>query len=116
MSRPLASGAGLLAIAVFVLILWPSAAPGGQARLATQRAMVGTFDVKPLACIVPAVKGRTLARAKAEIRSSLCGVGTVRRAFSGKVKKGHVISQSPQALSRLKRGTKVDLVVSRGRR
>jgi beta-lactam-binding protein with PASTA domain len=40
----------------------------------------------------------------------------VRHAFSGKVKKGRVISQSPQAHARLKRGAKVNLVVSKGRR
>jgi hypothetical protein len=75
-----------------------------------------TFDAKPLACVVPGVEGRALARAKTAIRRSLCAVGKVRRAFSGKVKKGRVISQSPRAHSRLKRGAKVDLIVSKGRR
>ena len=118
MSRPLVSGAGLLAVATLVLILWPAAARSStpDAQVKGDASVRVTFDAKPLACVVPGVEGRTLARAETEIRRSLCSVGKVRHSFSGKVRKGRVVSQSPQALARLKRGAKVDLVVSKGRR
>ena len=76
-----------------------------------------TFNpTAPPHCIVPRARGRTLARAKARIRQSHCGVGTIAHAFSRRVQKGRVISQDPPARRRQERGAKVDLVVSRGRR
>jgi hypothetical protein len=69
----------------------------------------------PLKCVVPKVKGKTLAAAKRAIKSRHCSVGKIKRASSRKVKKGHVISQKPKPGSRLKHGAKVNLVVSRGR-
>src|SRR5262249_56149000 len=43
-------------------------------------------------CVVPKVKGKTLTAAKRAIRKAGCSVGKVTKAFSGKVKKGRVIS------------------------
>jgi serine/threonine-protein kinase len=64
---------------------------------------------------VPKVKGKKLAAAKRVIKSRHCSVGKIKRAASRKVKRGHVISQKPRPGSRLRRGAKVNLVVSRGR-
>jgi hypothetical protein len=68
------------------------------------------------ACVVPKVRGKTLARAKAAIKSHHCHVGKIRRAFSKHVRKGRVISQKPKPHRVLRNGARVNLVVSRGRR
>jgi PASTA domain/Divergent InlB B-repeat domain len=70
----------------------------------------------PLRCIVPKVKGKTLKAAKRAIKSHHCSVGKIRHAASRRVKKGHVISQKPKPGKHLRRGAKVNLVVSKGRR
>ena len=69
-----------------------------------------------LRCVVPNVKGKTLARARALLAARRCALGRVTRAFSRKVKKGRVITQRPRASTRLPRGGRVNLLVSRGRR
>jgi hypothetical protein len=65
-------------------------------------------------CVVPNVKGKTLAKAKAALKAKKCRTGKVRRAFSGKVKRGRVIRQSKRAGSRHPVNAKVDLTVSKG--
>jgi hypothetical protein len=67
-------------------------------------------------CLVPAVKNETLAAARHAILAHHCGVGHVRLSYSARVKRGRVISQRPRAGTRLKKGGRVDLVASRGRR
>jgi extracellular elastinolytic metalloproteinase len=67
-------------------------------------------------CVVPKTKGMTATRARKAIRSRRCRVGTIRTAFSSKVRKGRVISQSPRAGRRLRVGARVNLVVSKGAR
>jgi hypothetical protein len=67
-------------------------------------------------CIVSNVVGKTLAAAKAAISRGRCATGLVRRAYSRRMKKGHVIAQRPRPRTRLPRGGRVHLVVSRGRK
>jgi Ca2+-binding RTX toxin-like protein len=69
-----------------------------------------------LRCVVPNVKGKTLARARRLLASRRCVLGRVTKAYSQKVRKGRVISQRPSVGRRLPRGTKVHVKVSRGRR
>jgi hypothetical protein len=66
-------------------------------------------------CVVPRVVGRTLARARRAIRARQCSVGRVRRAYSRRAR-GRVLRQRPGAGTRLRRGSAVHLMVSRGRR
>lgn len=73
---------------------------------------VVSFGRQP--CKVPKVRGKTLARAKSAITKANCRLGKVRRQASKKVKRGHVISQSPKAGTRRAYGSKVTVVVSRG--
>jgi hypothetical protein len=80
--------------------------------------MKGTFVVAlgappPVQCKVPRVVGKTLARARRAIRLAHCSVGRVRYARS-RLRRGRVMRQSPRAGSKLVRGTRVKLVVSRG--
>jgi hypothetical protein len=78
--------------------------------------MNGTFGVDraPPKCKVPRVVGKRLPTARRAIIRSRCRVGRVRRARSRKAR-GKVLSQSPRAGVRRARGTRVNLVVSRGR-
>jgi hypothetical protein len=77
------------------------------------RAVEARFD---LVCIVPDVRRKTLAAAKAALSARHCATGPVRRVYSTTVKKGRVVSQSPRRGARLREGARVNLVVSRGRR
>jgi beta-lactam-binding protein with PASTA domain len=45
-----------------------------------------------------------------------CALGKVSRSYSGRVKTGKIISQSKRPGARLARGTRVNVVVSRGKR
>jgi hypothetical protein len=67
-------------------------------------------------CKVPNVKGMTLAAAKRDLKAGGCALGKVKTAFSPKVKKGRVISQSQRPGKTLGAAGKVNLVVSKGRK
>jgi hypothetical protein len=67
-------------------------------------------------CVVPNVRNRTLVAARRAIAARRCRVGRVRRARSTRVRRGRVVSQRPRAGSRVRLRSRVDLVVSRGRR
>jgi Ca2+-binding RTX toxin-like protein len=69
-----------------------------------------------LRCVVPNVKGKTLARARRLLAAKRCALGRVTKGYSQKVRKGRVISQRPSVGRRLPRGTKVHVKISRGRR
>ena len=68
------------------------------------------------ACVVPNVKGKRLKVARRAIEAHGCRVGKIEHAFSEKVTRGHVTAQKPRPGRRLRKGSKVNLVVSRGRR
>jgi serine protease AprX len=81
-------------------------------------AVTATFVLKRAAasiCVVPRVRGATVAAAKRTVVRRHCSVGRVTRAFSARVRTGRVISQKPRAGERRANGAKVNLVVSRGR-
>jgi hypothetical protein len=69
-----------------------------------------------IGCVVPGVKGKWLAGAKHSIRRAHCAVGRVHRSYSRRLQKGRVKAQKPPRGKRYATGTKIDLVVSRGRR
>jgi PASTA domain len=66
-------------------------------------------------CKVPKVVGKTLPVARRAITRARCRVGRVRRAKSRKPR-GRVVKQTPRWGVSRARGTRVNLVVSRGRR
>jgi glucose/arabinose dehydrogenase len=70
----------------------------------------------PKRCVVPNVVRRTLTKARKALAASHCRTGRVNRAWSRKVKRGLVVSQSRRARKSLAHGTKIGLVVSRGRK
>jgi uncharacterized delta-60 repeat protein len=87
----------------------------GVCTVTMSAAHSATATFQPL-CIVPNVKGKTLVAAKTAIRKAHCSIGKVTSAFSSKVKKGRVISQTPNAGARRAAGTKVNLKVSKGKK
>ena len=70
----------------------------------------------PARCVVPNVRWKKLAVARRSITAARCRIGRVRHARSKRVRPGRVISQSPRARTRARVGSRVNLVVSRGRR
>lgn len=68
------------------------------------------------ACVVPRLKGKTLAAAGRALAARKCSLGKVTKAFSSRVKKGRVISQKPSPGRHLARGAKVAVVVSKGKK
>ena len=66
------------------------------------------------ACLVPQVAGRALRDARVRIRRASCSVGRLRFARSARPR-GVVLAQRPQARSERAIGSRVRLVVSRGR-
>jgi len=62
------------------------------------------------------VKNKPLAVAVRTILKRHCSLGKIRLAFSKVVKKDHVISEMPRPGTVLPNQSKVDLVISRGRR
>jgi hypothetical protein len=93
---------------------WSGACTGtGACHVALSQAR--TVNAAFTTCIVPNVKGTLLGSAVAALKRASCGVGVITRAHSSTVKTGYVISQTPAAGTRHLPGTKVALVVSRGR-
>ena len=75
-----------------------------------------SLTYKPLPpCKVPRLRGKTLSAAKRALRHAGCGLGRVKSARSRSVGKGRVISSRPGARARRAHGTKVALLLSRGR-
>jgi uncharacterized delta-60 repeat protein len=67
-------------------------------------------------CIVPKVRGDTRRAARRKIHRANCSLGRVAASFSRSVPKGHVIAQRPHGGKRRPAGTKVNLLVSKGKR
>jgi secreted trypsin-like serine protease len=67
-------------------------------------------------CAVPKLRGKTLAGARIALTRAKCRLGAVTRAHSTQVRRGRVIRQAPRAGVRRLRGTRVSIVLSRGKR
>jgi hypothetical protein len=75
-----------------------------------------TFSIARAPCRVPKVVGKRVASAKRAIAQRQCRTGKVGYAYSRKRKKGIVISQSRRPGRVLPARSKINLIVSRGRR
>jgi beta-lactam-binding protein with PASTA domain len=78
------------------------------------RSAKALFRVK-LDCVVPRLRGKSFRNAERRLRNAHCRTGKVRHRDS-RAKKGRVISQSPRPAKRLRDRTKINLVLSSGRR
>ena len=96
---------------------WSGACSGsGKCTVPLTGVTFVTATFNKLACVVPRLKGKTLAAAKRALKSAHCGVGKVTKKSSARVKKGQVISQTPAPRKHLAVGTPISLVVSKGKR
>ena len=91
-------------------------APDVSQTFAIERAVQTITPPTPARCRVPAVVGKRLGPAKRMIAQRRCRAGKVGYAYSRKRKKGIVISQSRRPGRVLPARTKINLVVSRGRK
>jgi beta-lactam-binding protein with PASTA domain len=64
-------------------------------------------------CLVPRLRGATVAKARAALRRAACKVGAVRRVKGRGVARGRVLAQSRRAGRTVAAGTRVDLRVRR---
>jgi hypothetical protein len=74
----------------------------------------GADAPQPVVCRVPVLAHRTLATARRIVSAANCRVGSVRRKYSGRIKRGKVIAVTPLPGTRRPVGTTVTLLVSRG--
>jgi len=84
---------------------------GGDGDMWTLARIVGGNN-----CVVPGLHGKTVRKADAELKASYCLRGSIAKQFSSTVRRGRVISTLPVRAARLPGGTRVNLVVSRGKR
>lgn len=70
----------------------------------------------PARCAVPNVKLKTVPQARRLLRARRCALGRIRRAYSARIRARKIISQSRRAGAQLPSGTRVSVVVSRGKR
>jgi hypothetical protein len=100
------TGAGLCTV---------TASQPGDSTYAAAESVSRTFSILRPPCTVPKLVGKRLSAAKSAIKKRHCALGKVRRAYSHK-RKGSVISQSRRPGRVLAGGSKINLVVSRGRK
>jgi hypothetical protein len=67
-------------------------------------------------CVVPNVRGQTLAKASTRIRKANCRVGRITRLFSSRKLRGRVLAEKPKPGARLRSGTKIQLIMGKGPR
>lgn len=94
-----------------LLLLAAAFAGSVGARVATVPAASATGQ-----CVVPNIGGKRLSAAKQALKKQRCKVGSIRYVYSNRVKTRHVLSQRPRPGAHRKRGTRVNLVVSKGPR
>ena len=93
-----------------------TAAQPGDANYNAAPRVSRTFSIARAPCRVPKVVGKRVAFAKRTIAQRHCRTGKVGYAYSRKRKKGIVISQSRRPGRVLPARSKINLIVSRGRR
>ena len=79
---------------------------------------IGPFSVRgaPAVCAVPRLRGLTLVAAKRRLAKVGCSLGRVTRVRSRRVARGRVVAQKPAPGLRLRRGARIRVTLSRGRR
>jgi thermitase len=79
---------------------------------------LGPFVItaRPPECMVPRLRGLTLIVAKRALVKKGCALGRISRTYSRRVRRGRIVAQRPRPGLRLRRGAKVAVQLSRGRR
>ena len=100
------------------LAAWSGACTGKAATCTIaggDRSATAVFAPNP-SCLVPALKGRTLAGARRALTAAHCRLAGLKRSYSQRVRPGRVVSQAPAAGTKLRNGGDVRVVISRGPR
>jgi subtilisin family serine protease len=84
----------------------------------TDTTVLGPFVITAVTpvCTVPRLRGQTLTRAKRSLVKRGCALGRLSKAYSRRVRRGRIVGQRPGPGLRLRRGAKIAVTVSRGRR
>jgi subtilisin family serine protease len=84
----------------------------------TDTAVLGPFVITGVtpACTVPRLRGLTVVGARRSLTKAGCALGRITRTHSRRVRRGRVVGQRPGPGLKLRRGAKIAVVVSRGRR
>jgi hypothetical protein len=90
-------------------------APTCTVALSGDKTATAIFSPNPR-CIVPTLKGKTLAKARRALTSAHCRLAAVTRAYSRRVRRGLIVAQRPAAGKKLPNGGRVGVVISRGPR
>jgi hypothetical protein len=90
-----------------------------QVTMSAARSATATFAASPpppppVKCVVPKLKGKTLAAAKRLLHKAHCTLGKVKKKSSSQ-KTGAVIGQSPRSGTKKPQGFPVNVIVSKGR-
>jgi beta-lactam-binding protein with PASTA domain len=93
-----------------------TASQAGDAHYSAAPDVSHAFAIARQPCTVPKVVGKSLPAAKTALAKKGCRTGKVGRAYSNRVKTGRVISQNRRAGRTVAAGSKVNLVLSRGRK
>jgi large repetitive protein len=94
---------------------WSGACHGrSKCKLTVDGALTATAKFTLKNCVVPNVKGKTLAAAKRALKAHSCSAGKIKHAASSRVRAGRVISQNPKAGTHLRHNGRVSLTVSKG--
>jgi eukaryotic-like serine/threonine-protein kinase len=72
--------------------------------------------VAKASCLVPALVGKTLPRARKLLVARHCRLGLVAKTYSSSTLKGRVLKQRPKPGKRMARNARVDVVLGRGPR
>ena len=94
-----------------IVVAGSSSVRGLRANLALARYL----NPPPPQCVVPNVRGKTLLLARRSVTRGRCEVGRVSRKLSKRVEQGRVISQSRRPGLRLPAGSRINVVISKGR-
>jgi beta-lactam-binding protein with PASTA domain len=74
-----------------------------------------TVTYKPLPCVVPKLRGKTIAAARLVLQARDCRAGRIVRIRSKGVRKGHIVATTPKPGTKHRPFYKVRIFVSRGR-
>jgi hypothetical protein len=83
---------------------------------ATTTTAAAAVTVKPVRCVVPKLRGKTLRKAKRLLKHAHCRLGKVSRKTSAKVKPGRVIATRLKAGTRRAAGTRVRVTLAKASR
>jgi beta-lactam-binding protein with PASTA domain len=89
--------------------------PAAVAAPAPAPAATTVAAAKPVRCVVPKLRGKTLPKAKRLLKHAHCRLGKVTRKASTKVKPGRVIKSRFKAGTRHRAGTRVRVTIAKAR-